>query len=47
MENVNLDMKMSDPNAKEELKKLLDFLPDDDKVRTEYLNRVILILLNL
>lgn len=47
MENIDLEMKMSDPNSFEEAKKLLDFLPEDDAVRTEFLNAAARTLLNL
>ena len=47
MENIDFDMKMNDPDSFEEAKKLLDFLPDDDAVRTAYLEGVVFKLIQL
>jgi len=46
MENIDLDMKMNDPQSFEEAKKLLDFLPDDE-AKTNFLNAIAATLLNL
>jgi len=47
MDNVDMDMLITDERAFDELKKLLDFLPDDDQVRTDFLNAVAQKLLDL
>jgi len=47
MENIDFDMKLNDPRSFEEVKKLLDFLPDDDDVKTGYLDGVVFKLIQL
>ncbi|MCL2150835.1 MAG: hypothetical protein FWH50_01250 [Coriobacteriia bacterium] len=47
MDNVDLDMKLTDERAIEEIKKLLDFLPEDDEARTSFVNTVAQKLLDL
>ena len=47
MQDIDLDMKITDERAFDELKKLLDFLPDDDAVRTGFINTVAQKLLDL
>jgi hypothetical protein len=46
MDNVDLDMLITDPGAFDELKKLVDFLPDDE-AKTAFLNTVAQKLLDL
>ncbi|MCL2151042.1 MAG: hypothetical protein FWH50_02310 [Coriobacteriia bacterium] len=47
MENVDMDMKLTDERAIDEIKKLLDFLPEDDEARTAFINTVAQKLLDL
>ena len=47
METVDLNMKLTDEKAFDEIKKLLDFLPEDDAVRAEYLKAVLLRIVDL
>jgi len=47
MENIDFDMKLSDPQSYEEAKKLLDFLPDDDADWEAYMGGVLLKLVQL
>lgn len=46
MDNVDCDMLITDERAFEELKKLVDFLPDD-QAKTDFLNSVAQKLLDL
>ena len=47
MATIDLNMKLTDEKAVDEIKKMLDFLPEDDAVRNEYMKTLFLRIVDL